>query len=83
MTNEEMLKIALSKDLDSYDNLNLLIEVLKVCDDKNIKIKILSKLSMLDFYLEKSFKNNITSYFIFSVHNILWFYILYICFISN
>ena len=38
MTNEEMLKIALSKDLDSYDNLNLLLEVLKVCDDKNIAV---------------------------------------------
>ena len=46
--------------IDSLDILEM-IYIANMSDDKNLKIKILSKLSMLDFYLEKSFKNNIIS----------------------
>ena len=51
------------KDRIMNDSLDILemIYIANMSDDKNLKIKILSKLSMLDFYLEKGFKNNIIS----------------------
>lgn len=40
--------------IDSLDILEM-IYIANMSDDKNLKIKILSKLSMLDFYLERRF----------------------------
>lgn len=51
------------KDRIMNDSLDILemIYIANMSDDKNLKIKILSKLSMLDFYLERSYRNNIIS----------------------
>lgn len=52
------------KDRIMNDSLDILemVYVANLCEDsKELKIKILGKLSMLDFYLERSFKNNIIS----------------------
>jgi len=38
-----------------------LVYIANIDNNKELKIKILSKLSMLDFYLERSYKNNIIS----------------------
>lgn len=38
-----------------------MIYIANIDNNKELKIKILSKLSMLDFYLERSYKNNIIS----------------------
>ena len=46
---------------DSLDILELIYLGNSIEDNKEIKLKILSKLSMLDFYLERSYKNNIIS----------------------
>lgn len=46
---------------DSLDILEMIYSANLGIDDKDIKIKILSKLSMLDFYFERSYKNNIIS----------------------
>lgn len=47
---------------DSLDILELVyIANLNIENKKDIKIEILSKLSMLDFYLERSYKNKIIS----------------------
>ena len=45
---------------DSLDILEL-IYLANIDNDNMLKNKILSKLSMLDFYLERSYKNNIIS----------------------
>ena len=51
------------KDRIINDSLDILefIYLANIDNDKMIKNKILSKLSMLDFYLERSYKNNIIS----------------------
>lgn len=46
---------------DSLDILELIYIVNLRDDNKQIKIKILSKINMLDFYLERCYKKNIIS----------------------
>jgi len=51
------------KDRIVNDGLDILelVYIANIDNNKELKIKILSKLSMLDFYLERSYKNNIIS----------------------
>ena len=51
---------------DSLDILELIYLGNSIEDNKEIKLKILSKLSMLDFYLERSYKNKIISEKVFN-----------------
>ena len=46
---------------DSLDILELIYLGNSIEDNKEIKLKILSKLSMLDFYLERSYENKYIS----------------------
>lgn len=51
---------------DSLDILELIYLGNSMEDNKKIKLKILSKLSMLDFYLERSYKNKVISEKVFN-----------------
>ena len=56
------------KDRIINDSLNILemIYIANSNNDKELKYKIISKLSMLDFYLERSYKNKIISEKVFN-----------------
>lgn len=51
---------------DSLDILELIYLGNSIEDNKEIKLKILSKLSMIDFYLERSYKNKVISEKVFN-----------------
>lgn len=51
---------------DSLDILELIYLANSADDNKELRVRILSKLSMLDFYLERSYKNKIISEKVFN-----------------